>query len=86
MNRYRNGRILYRFYLEPDGTVAAVDLRCHSARGSAYYGFGAVYARCNSPVAWTRFSPAYFQLCAEISADEARRRHPALFERIDAEA
>ncbi len=81
------GSFRYAFYLEPDGTVLAVDFSLYreTPHGRVFEGYGAVYARHNSPVAWTCFSAAYLDLCIRVSRGEAARRHPALLERIEQE-
>jgi hypothetical protein len=77
----------YRFYLEPEGTVLAIHEHVfrRTTSGKTFEGFGGLYERHNSPVVWMSASEAYLLLCQRISEAEARRRHPALFERLDAE-
>ena len=78
----------YGYYLEPEGTVLAIHRSFYRTRsgGRIYEGYGALYPYANSRVVWTSVSDEYLRHCRRISEQEARRRHPALFERIEVEA
>lgn len=72
----------YDFYADPDTdqSVFAVSSEIERPDG-VVEGFASTYDCPNSPVSWTTIHPSL--LGNQLSEDEARERHPRLFERLD---